>query len=89
MDLNHLKIFADVSRVGSYAALSREDGTDPSAISRTIASLESELGFRLFERTTRRLSLTQAGKIYLDHITPLLEGLTTARDLAKDTMKAP
>ena len=58
MDLDALRIFVGVMRRGSFAAVARDRGVDPSSISRTIANLEDELGLRLFQRTTRRLSPT-------------------------------
>jgi len=54
----------------------------PSSISRVIAGLESTLGFRLFQRTTRRMSLTEAGSVYLARVKILLEDFEQARDEA-------
>lgn len=49
-----------------------------------IQSLEDELGVRLFQRTTRRLTLTEAGKRYLESIEPLTEGIEAARQVVLD-----
>lgn len=89
MDFESLSTFSGVARSGSFANYAREKGADPSWVSRQIAALESELGIRLFERTTRRLSLTEAGRIYLDRIAPLLEELSAARDMARDSVAEP
>jgi len=89
MDLESLSTFAGVARSGSFARHARDKGIDPSSVSRQIAALEDHLGLRLFERTTRRLSLTEAGRIYLDRVAPLIEELSAARDAAHDTMADP
>jgi DNA-binding transcriptional LysR family regulator len=89
MDLNLISAFIDVARGGSFAAAARQRASDPSTMSRMVASLETELGFRLFNRTTRRLSLTEAGEIYLSRIEPSLKELDDARDQARALNGAP
>jgi len=51
-------------RFGSYTAAAKALGLQTSKLSRRIAALEGELGVRLINRTTRRLSLTEAGKTF-------------------------
>jgi DNA-binding transcriptional LysR family regulator len=77
-----LKTFVDVARMGSFAHAARESDVDPSSVSRTVAALEDELGVRLFQRTTRKLSLTEAGHVYLARVAPLVDELERARDEA-------
>lgn len=89
MDMDSLVTFSGVARSGSFASHARDKGTDPSSVSRQIAALEEELGMRLFERTTRRLSLTEAGRVYLGRIVPLLEELSAAHDAAHDSVADP
>lgn len=89
ISLADLKCFADVAREGSFAAVARKRSVDPSIVSRTIASLEGELGFRLFDRTTRRLNLTEAGSIYLERSRTLTVELEAARQEAGDTLTRP
>ena len=89
ISLADLTCFADVAREGSFAAVARKRGLDPSIISRTIASLEGELGFRLFDRTTRRLNLTEAGSIYLERSQTLTAELEAAREEAGDALTRP
>ena len=89
MSLDRLKTFRDVARCGSIAAAARLIGCDPSAVSRSVASLEAELGVRLFQRTTRRLELTEAGEGYLRHIEPLVDELSVARDEALGLVGRP
>lgn len=89
MELALLQTFADVARRGSFAAVAREEGVDPSSVSRRVAALEETLDLTLFERTTRRLSLTEAGRIYLDRVGPIIEGLAEAADNARDAVTEP
>ena len=89
MELALLQTFADVARRGSFAAVARDEGVDPSSVSRRVAALEEALDLTLFERTTRRLALTEAGRIYLDRIGPVLEGLIEAADTARDAVTEP
>lgn len=89
MNLSHLQIFVDVVRLGSFAAVARKQDTDPSSISRQVAAIEAELGVRLFERTTRRLALTEAGQLTFDRIQAPLEEIGEIRDLARDVVSVP
>ena len=89
MNLTHFQVFLDVVRLGSFAAVARQQDTDPSSISRQIAVLEAELGYRLFERTTRRLALTEAGQLTFDRIQAPLEEIGEIRDLARDAVAVP
>lgn len=89
VSLADIACLADVAREGSFAAVARKRNVDPSAVSRTVASLEGKLGFRLFDRTTRRLNLTEAGSIYLERSQMLAEELEAARQEAGDAMTKP
>ena len=89
MDTQTLALLLSVARTGSFAAAARELDQDPSIISRRVAAAEATLGLRLFERSTRVLSVTEAGEAYLSRIAPLLEGLEEARDAARDLAAAP
>ncbi|MEO1460283.1 MAG: LysR family transcriptional regulator, partial [Pseudomonadota bacterium] len=89
MDLDQLQLVSDVARQGSFAAVAREHGLDPSSVSRAIASLEDTLGVRLFQRTTRRLSLTEAGATYLRFAEPALDELKRAQEAALSVSAEP
>ena len=89
MDDQLLRTTLLVARTGSFAAAARETDVDPSSISRQVAALEATLGVRIFERTTRRLDLTEAGRLYLDRATPALEAMDEAADAARDVMTEP
>ena len=82
MNLDALRLAVRVAESGSFAAAARLADLDPSSVSRTVANLEAELGIRLFQRSTRRLSLTEAGSAYLARVAPLLEEFERARDAA-------
>ncbi len=85
MDVSTLHLFIETMRRGSFAAVARDRNLDPSSVSRAIASLENELGVRLFQRSTRRLSPTEAGRLYYARIEPLVDELDRARLVARDT----
>jgi DNA-binding transcriptional LysR family regulator len=80
MNLESLKTFAEVVRLGSFAAAARALGASPSSVTRTIAALEADLGARLLQRTTRKLALTEGGEAYLAQVKPLLDELEAAGD---------
>lgn len=89
MDISVLQLFVEVMRQGSFAAVARERNLDPSSVSRAIASLEAELGIRLFQRTTRQLSPTEAGTTYFERVEPLVEEMQQAIDVAADVSGHP
>ena len=89
MEIQHLRLFLEVFRRGSFAAVARDHNVDPSSISRTIAALERELGFSLFDRTTRRLAPTEAGEVYFHRVEPLIDDLAQAAELAGGSAKQP
>lgn len=66
-DLNDIAILVRVVQAKSFSAVARERGVPVSTISRRIARLEGIVGARLIERTTRRLRLTDMGRVYFDH----------------------
>lgn len=84
-----LQIFVEVMRQGSFAAVARDRNLDPSSVSRAIASLEAELGIRLFQRTTRQLSPTEAGTAYFERIELLVEEMQQAIAIATDMSGQP
>ncbi|MBI5279127.1 MAG: LysR family transcriptional regulator [Burkholderiales bacterium] len=72
-DLNDMLYFAEVVDRGGFAAAGRAMGIPKSKLSRRVAELEARLGVRLLQRTTRRLSLTQAGETYHRHCVAMRE----------------
>ncbi|UCF54303.1 MAG: LysR family transcriptional regulator [Bradyrhizobium sp.] len=84
MDLADVALFRAIASVGSLSAAARQMGTTPMLVSRRLASLEAELGVRLFHRTTRSLSLTPEGEAFLPHAVTLMD----ARDSALDSISS-
>ena len=82
MNLDDLKTLLIVARQGSFAAAARTLDVDPSSVSRLVAGAEEQLGLRLFQRTTRRLSVTEEGDVFFRRIRPVLEELDQAREEA-------
>ena len=88
-DLNDLYFFAKVADFGSYTAAAKALGLQTSKLSRRIAALETELGVRLINRTTRRLSLTEAGKTFHRHCLALLDEAQAAKDAMSHILASP
>ena len=82
MDVDSARLLLAIARHRSFTAAARERGVDPSRISRAVASIESALGFRLFQRATRRVAVTEAGEIYLRRIEAMADEFDHARDEA-------
>jgi len=80
-----LRLFARVARKGSFSAAGRELNVPQSTASRTIATLEREIGVALFVRTTRAVTLTDAGLDFLARIEPVLAQLDEAEHAARGT----
>lgn len=76
--LTALRVFRHVVEMGSFAAASRRLRLSPAAVSKNIGELEAHLGVRLLNRTTRRMSLTEAGSLYYDQIARVLDELEEA-----------
>ena len=72
-DLNDIYYFAEVVDRGGFAAAGRVLGVPKSKLSRRVAELEQRLGVRLLQRTTRKLSLTEAGELYHRHAVAMRE----------------
>ncbi|MCV0428059.1 MAG: LysR family transcriptional regulator [Roseibium sp.] len=80
MDIHSLKTILLVRDLGSIAAAARALDVDASNVSRLLAGVERELGLRLFQRSTRKLSLTEEGDRYLSRVAPLVDELEAARE---------
>ncbi len=89
MNLNNVRLFVDVMQCGSFAQAARVHNLDPSSVSRAVSNLEADLGFRLFQRSTRKLAPTEAGTVYYDKIKKLVENFDEAGEQAKDLVRQP
>ncbi|WBH16842.1 LysR family transcriptional regulator [Sphingomonas radiodurans] len=78
-----------IARRGSFRAAALDLGMSTTALSNAIAKLERELGVRLFNRTTRSVSLTDAGRHFVDRIGPALEDITEAMAVARSQQETP
>lgn len=79
-NLGDLEVFATVAASGSMSHAAKELGYSPAVISKRIKRLEEKLGARLFQRTTRQISLTEAGHGFYERVRAVLEGLEEAED---------
>jgi DNA-binding transcriptional LysR family regulator len=77
-NLGDLEIFARVVSTGSMSAAGRTLGFSPAVISKRIKRLEDRLGTRLLQRTTRQISLTEAGQGFYDRVLGVLAGIEDA-----------
>lgn len=78
ISLRDLEAFALVAERRSFRAAARELGLSPSALSYTVSMLEAEAGAQLLHRTTRSVSLTDAGASFLDRVRPALGEIADA-----------
>ncbi len=77
-DFNELRSFVAVAELGSFRAAAEELNISAPALSRRVERLETMLGTRLLERTTRRVSLTNVGRSFLEHARAALDELEGA-----------
>ena len=85
--LGTIRSFVDAATSLSFTAAARRLGIARGKVSRDIADLEQELGIRLFHRTTREVSLTEAGASYLETCQDILGKLRTDEDRLEDLNK--
>lgn len=79
--LREIECFIAVAELGSFVKAADALGISKAAVSRTVLELEARLGSRLMQRTTRRLSLTEAGTLYLQRCKQIVAALEEADDL--------
>ncbi len=89
MDLNLLAVFEAVARTSSFSAAAKELGLPKSSVSRAVARLENELEAQLLFRTTRQVSLSEAGTALYDRVTPLLRSLKASTGALPAREEAP
>ncbi|MDR6432202.1 LysR family transcriptional regulator [Brucella pseudogrignonensis] len=86
---NGIRAFVQAEQSGSFAAASAVLGLSQSAVSKAVARLEERLGVRLFQRTTRSLSLTDEGRVYLESCRRALEELANAEMVLSSRQEVP
>ena len=86
--LRQLRAFVAVAQDGSITRAAQRLHLTPSALSMLVSGLESELGVRLFERTTRRLTLTDPGRELLPTVAAVFAQLDTAFEILRAELPA-
>ncbi|MBP0592248.1 LysR family transcriptional regulator [Paraburkholderia sp. LEh10] len=81
MELNDLAAFVSVARAGGFRDAARISGVSASSLSIAVRRLESKLGMRLLNRTTRSVAPTEAGQRLIDKLTPLFSEIEAALDV--------
>ncbi len=89
MNLYNIRLFVDVIQSGNFASAARLHNIDPSSVSRSISNLETDLGFRLFQRSTRRIVPTEAGSVYYEKVEKLVDSFDQAGEQALDMISQP
>lgn len=87
MNSDDLALFAQVARSGGISRAAIELGADQSTVSRRISLLEADLGVRLFQRTGRGVTLTEAGQQLIGYATTLAATLTEAEEAMRNTAR--
>jgi DNA-binding transcriptional LysR family regulator len=87
--LDALQAFVSVADARGFALAARRLGISPSAATRLVASLEEQLGVRLLQRTTRAVSLTDAGRRYLERARRILADVAEAEQVARAEQTEP
>ena len=87
--LTDLDAVLSIARLGSFRAAALELGMSTTALSNAIAKLEERLGIRLFNRTTRSVSLTDGGKTFVERIGPAMTDIHDAMLAAQSLQDTP
>jgi DNA-binding transcriptional LysR family regulator len=84
-DLQDVVFFVEVARALSFTRASKASGIPIATLSRRVALMEKRVGVRLFQRTTRRLALTEPGKRYLERCERIVQDAGAAQEVLKET----
>ncbi|TWF46497.1 LysR family transcriptional regulator [Neorhizobium alkalisoli] len=87
--LRALRVFAITVRSGSLSAAGRQIGMSPASVSRHVTSLEDRIGSRLLNRSSRKLTLTEAGELYFQHAEQILHQLEEAEQSVSQLQGSP
>lgn len=79
-DISHMAVFASVVASGGLTAAGRQLGMSPAVVSKRLRKLEDQLGTRLLHRTTRQISLTEAGQGYYERVVEILASIEEAEN---------
>jgi len=87
--LNDLDAVIGVARKASFRAAALELGMSTTALSNAVGKLEADLGIRLFNRTTRSVSLTDAGRLFIEQVGPALQDIHGAMEAVRSHQATP
>jgi len=84
-----IEFFLALATACSISKTAREQGITPAAVSRHLSLMETRLGIPLFNRTTRSMSLTPEGEVYLEHARKIIAGISEMEDQLLGATVAP
>jgi DNA-binding transcriptional LysR family regulator len=87
--LDEIAVFVHVVQAGSFTAAARQRGVPKSTLSRALTRLEEAIGARLLRRSSRRVALTDAGRLFFARAAPHVAGLLDAAEAALDRDDEP
>ena len=87
--LNDLEAIIAIARRGSFRAAALDLGMSTTALSNAVGKLEASLGVRLFNRTTRSVALTDAGRVFIEQVRPALQDIHDAMEAARSQQATP
>jgi DNA-binding transcriptional LysR family regulator len=86
--IERIRVFLEVADRQSFAGAARALDLSPSIATRYVSELEAELGVQLLVRTTRRVSLTVVGRLYLERIRPVVDEIDRAAEFVREQQDA-
>ena len=89
LDLNQISVFLAVAEAKSFRIAAERLGVTRSAVSQAVRKMEDRMGVALLQRTTRSVSLTEAGLRLHERVAPAIAEVEDALDTARDTPKQP
>lgn len=87
--LHDMTLFVEVARTASFSGASRNLGVPGATLSRRIAAMEREFGVRLFDRNTRKVELTEAGRRYFERCQHLVDEARLAQEALRESAEQP
>lgn len=87
--LNDLEAVIAVARRASFRTAALDLGMSTTALSSAVGKLEAKLGVRLFNRTTRSVALTEAGRLFIERVSPALQDINDAMEAVKAQQVTP
>lgn len=87
--LDAIRLFVRVVECGSFSAVARENGVGQPAVSKQVAALEAHLGAQLILRTSRKITITEAGQVFYESATRLVDDFEAAQALVGKGQSSP